>query len=34
MTTKDLKANKINGFQLLDILINLGFIYVKDFQKK
>lgn len=33
MTNKMLKENNINGFQLLKILINLGFVYVKDVQK-
>lgn len=34
MTTKTLKNNKINGFQLLEILIDLGFVYVKEVNKK
>lgn len=30
MTTKTLKENKINGFELIDKLIKMGFVYVRE----
>ena len=33
MKLKNLKEKNINGFEFLKMLINKGFIYVKDAQK-